>query len=264
MSEHASANGAPESAKPSSPIRRWAPLGVLLAALVTAYATGLHEYLSLTTIAENRDGLIGFVESNYILAIVGFAVVYSASVALSLPGASLLTILGGFLFGWLIGGAVTVLAATAGAVIIFIVAQTSLGDALADKAGPWMSKFRSGFREDAFSYMLFLRLVPVFPFWLVNIAPAVAGVPLGVYAITTLVGIIPGTFAFSVLGSGLDSIIEAQKKAHEACIAEKGAEHCSFSLDTGALITPELLAAFAALGAVALIPVIIKKVRARK
>jgi uncharacterized membrane protein YdjX (TVP38/TMEM64 family) len=157
-----------------------------------------------------------------------------------------------------------VVAATLGAVIIFLAARTSLGDTLAARAGPWMSRFREGFQRDAFNYMLFLRLVPVFPFWLVNIAPAVAGVPLGTYALTTLIGIIPGTFAFAVLGSGLDSIIEAQKAMHEACIAEKGAQNCTFSLDAGALITPELLAAFAALGFVALIPVIVKKLRAAK
>jgi uncharacterized membrane protein YdjX (TVP38/TMEM64 family) len=252
------------AARPSSPLRRWMPLVILLAALVAAYAAGLHNYLTLNAIADNRDSLIGFVKNNFAVAIVLFLLTYAAAVALSLPGASLLTILGGFLFGWLLGGVVTVVAATLGAVVIFLAARTSLGDTLAARAGPWMSRFREGFQRDAFNYMLFLRLVPVFPFWLVNIAPAVAGVPLGTYALTTLIGIIPGTFAFAVLGSGLDSIIEAQKAMHEACIAEKGAQNCTFSLDAGALITPELLAAFAALGFVALIPVIIKKMRAAR
>jgi uncharacterized membrane protein YdjX (TVP38/TMEM64 family) len=252
------------AARPSSPLRRWMPLVILLAALVAAYAAGLHNYLTLNAIADNRDSLIGFVKNNFAVAIVLFLLTYAAAVALSLPGASLLTILGGFLFGWLLGGVVTVVAATLGAVVIFLAARTSLGDTLAARAGPWMSRFREGFQRDAFNYMLFLRLVPVFPFWLVNIAPAVAGVPLGTYALTTLIGIIPGTFAFAVLGSGLDSIIEAQKAMHDACVAEKGASNCTFSLDVGALVTPELLAAFAALGFVALIPVIFKKLKARK
>jgi len=253
-----------QTAKPGSPLRRWMPLAVLLAALVSAYAAGLHEYLTLTTIADNRDQLIGFVKDNFAISVLLFLLAYAAAVALSLPGASLLTILGGFLFGWLLGGSVTVIAATLGAVIIFLAARTSLGDSLAARAGPWMSRFREGFQRDAFNYMLFLRLVPVFPFWLVNIAPALAGVSLGTYALTTLIGIIPGTFAFSVLGSGLDSIIEAQKATFDACVAEKGAANCTFSLDVGALITPELLSAFAALGFVALIPVIFKKLKARK
>jgi uncharacterized membrane protein YdjX (TVP38/TMEM64 family) len=127
-----------------------------------------------------------------------------------------------------------------------------------------MEKLSGGFREDAFNYMLFLRLVPVFPFWLVNIAPAVAGVGLGTYTITTLLGIIPGTFAFSLAGSGLDSIIEAQKQTYEHCLAQYGAANCTFSLDARALVTPQLLAAFAALGIVAIIPVVLKKLRSRR
>jgi len=248
---------------PAPLLRRWAPLAILLAAIAAAWAAGLQDYLSLTAIAENRDALVGFVADNLLLSLLLYAAVYVMTVALSLPGASLLTILGGFLFGWLAGGMLTVLAATAGAVVIFLVARTSLGEALASRAGPWMNRLSKGFREDAFHYLLFLRLVPVFPFWLVNIAPALAGVPLSTYALTTLIGIIPGTFAFAILGSGLDSIIMAQKHAYAACVAEKGADACSFSLDAGALVTPQLLAAFAALGVVALIPVAIKKWKGR-
>jgi uncharacterized membrane protein YdjX (TVP38/TMEM64 family) len=264
MSEPISIETPAQTAKPASPLRRWMPLAALATAVVAAWSTGLHEYMSLNAIAENRDALMAFVSGNLVLAGIGFMTVYMVAVALSLPGASLLTILGGFLFGWMVGGTLTVLGATAGAVIIFMVARTSLGETLASRAGPWMNRLSQGFRDDAFNYLLFLRLVPVFPFWLVNIAPALAGVSLGTYALTTLIGIIPGTFAFSVLGSGLDSIIEAQKATFDACVAEKGASNCTFSLDVGALVTPELLAAFAALGFVALIPVIFKKLKARK
>lgn len=244
-------------------LRRWGPLAILLCAIAAAWAAGLQDYLSLTAIADNRDALIGFVSNNAVLSGLIYFGVYATAVSLSLPGASLLTILGGFLFGWLAGGFLTVLAATAGAIVIFLVARTSLGEALASRAGPWMNRLSKGFREDAFHYLLFLRLVPVFPFWLINIAPALAGVPLGTYAITTLIGIIPGTFAFSVLGSGLDSIITAQRQAHLACVAEQGAANCQFTLDAGALVTPQLLAAFAALGVVALIPVAVRKWKAR-
>lgn len=244
--------------------KRWAPLVILLGGFAAIYASGLHKYLSLTAIADNRDALMNFVAGNTVLAVGIYALIYIAAVAFSLPGAALLTILGGFLFGWLLGGLFTVVAATAGAIAIFLVAKTALGDALTKRAGPWMEKLSGGFKEDAFNYMLFLRLVPVFPFWLVNIAPAVAGVGLGTYALTTLIGIIPGTFAFSTLGSGLDSIITEQQAVYQSCIAEKGAANCEFALDAGALVTPQLLAAFAALGVVALIPVVVKKLRARK
>ncbi len=244
--------------------KRWAPLLILLSGIAAVYTSGLHKYLSLTAIAENRDALMDFVSGNSVLAAGIYTLVYVATVAFSLPGAALLTILGGFLFGWFLGGIFTVTAATIGAVAIFLVAKTALGDALAKRAGPWMEKLSGGFREDAFSYMLFLRLVPVFPFWLVNIAPAVAGVSLGTYALTTLIGIIPGTFAFSALGSGLDSIITQQKTVFQSCVTDKGAANCEFALDVGALVTPQLLLAFAALGVVSLIPVVMKKLRARK
>ena len=242
--------------------RRWAPLAVLVLAIVTAYSLGLHRYLTLDTVATNRDELLRFVNGNLAVAMLIFMVAYAAAVALSLPGALLLTIVGGFLFGWLLGGTMTVVAATAGAVVVFLIARTSLGETLAGRAGPWMDRLRNGFRENAFSYLLFLRLVPVFPFWLVNIAPALAGVPLPVYVITTFIGIIPGTFAFAILGSGLDSIIAAQKQTFDQCVAARGADQCEFSLDASALVTPQLLAAFVALGFVALIPVAVRKWRA--
>jgi uncharacterized membrane protein YdjX (TVP38/TMEM64 family) len=253
----------PSAGPVGNPVRRWAPLGILLAAIAAAYLAGLQDYLSLEAIAENRDALIGFVTGNLVAALAIYAVVYAVSVALSLPGAAFLTILGGFLFGWFGGGLLTVFAATAGATLVFLVARTSLGEALASRAGPWMSRLSKGFREDAFHYLLFLRLVPVFPFWLVNIAPALAGVGLGTYVLTTFVGIIPGTFAFSFVGSGLDSVIMAQKQKYQACLDANPARDCEFMLDPGALITPEILAAMAALGIVALIPVIWKKLRRR-
>ena len=253
-----------EAPAAKSSLKRWAPVALLVAGIATAYASGAHKYLSLDTIAENRDSLMAYVSSNYIVSIGAFMLTYIIAVALSLPGALLLTILGGFLFGWAIGGTITVLAATAGGILIFLIAKTSLGDALTSKAGPWMEKLSGGFREDAFNYLLFLRLVPVFPFWLVNIAPAIAGVGLGTFAITTLIGIIPGTFAFSLAGSGLDSIIDAQKQVFDTCVAQNGAQNCTFSLDAGSLVTPQLLAAFAALGVVAIIPVVVKKLRGKK
>jgi uncharacterized membrane protein YdjX (TVP38/TMEM64 family) len=132
---------------------------------------------------------------------------------------------------------------------------------LVAKAGPFLSRFREGFQQDAFSYLLFLRLVPIFPFWLVNLAPGLLGVGFWTYVATTFLGIIPGTFAFSLAGSGLDSVIEAQQAARQSCLAKMGPggqESCSYTLDPGALLTPELIAGLAALGVVALIPVAVK------
>ncbi len=249
---------------PASRWKRFGPLAALLIVIGGIYLTGTHEYLSLGKVAEHRDGLQQFVSSNLLLALGGYALSYIAVVAFSLPGGALLTILGGFLFGTLIGASVTVLAATAGATMIFLIAKTAVGDVLVRRAGPWIKKLADGFNEDAFSYLMFLRLVPAFPFFVVNIAPALFNVKLSTYVITTFLGIIPGTIAFTFVGSGLDSIIAAQKAAHDACIAEKNAEQCPFELDAGALITPEIVAGFVALGIVALIPVVLKKFKARR
>lgn len=248
-----------------SAVKKYLPLGVLCAVIALVFAMGWHRYLSLSSIAENREALQGFVSANYAGAILAYLALYIVVVALSLPGGALLTITGGFLFGWLVGGLATVVAATAGATVLFLIAKTSLGETLAAKAGPWMAKISEGFKSDAMNYLLFLRLVPAFPFWLVNLAPALLGVPLSTFVIATFIGIIPGTFAFAFLGAGLDSIIEKQRDAYQACLDEKGADGgCAFSIDPGSLLTRELLAAFVALGIVAIIPVILKKVRARR
>jgi len=240
--------------------RKWLPIGVIIAAMVLIFSMGWHRYLSLETISDNREALQAAVSDQYALTVLIFMSVYALAVALSLPGGALLTILSGFLFGPVWGGAIAVIAASIGAIAIFLAARTSLGDPLAARAGPWLERLRGGFQDNALSYLLFLRLVPAFPFWLVNLAPAFLGVALRTYVIGTVIGIIPGTYAFAFVGAGLDSIIEEQRASYEACLAS-GAAECEFSLDAGALITTELLIALAALGLVALIPVIVKKVR---
>jgi len=246
------------------PLRRWLPLLVLVAAVVAVWASGLTQYLSLASIAEHRDLLKAHVAANVTAALALYMAVYVAAIALSLPGGTLLTVLGGFLFGWLAGGLATVVAATSGATVVFLIARSSFGAVLAEKAGERVNAFAKGFREDAFNYLLFLRLVPLFPFWLVNIAPALFNVRPSTFMLSTIIGIIPATFAFSVLGSGFDSIIAAQRAAYEACLKAKDAGHCHFNLDAGALITPQIIAALVALGVVAIIPVAWKRFRMRK
>jgi uncharacterized membrane protein YdjX (TVP38/TMEM64 family) len=250
----------PGSALAATPAwRRWLGPALILLLMAIGYAMGLHQYLSLQSIAENRAALRSFTEQNLILALLVFIAAYVVAVALSVPGASILTVLGGLLFGWLLGGLATVVAATCGAMILFMVVKTSLGEGLVRRAGPFLSRLSDGFARDAFNYLLFLRLVPAFPFWLVNIAPALANVKLRTFAAATFLGIIPGTFAFAFVGEGLDSIIDAQQAAHQSCVTEKGLENCPFDLSLSSLVTTELLLAFAALGLVALLPVALKK-----
>lgn len=245
--------------------KRWLPLIVLIAVTTGVFTTGLQNYLSFKSIGLNYDWLKTFIAEHFWLAILLYALIYIAVVALSLPGGLVMTLAGGLLFGWQVGAPLTVVAATIGATLLFLIAKTSFGETLAAKAGPWLATLRDGFRENALSYLLFLRLVPAFPFVVVNLAPALLGVPLRTYVMGTLLGIIPGTTAFSVAGSGLGSVVEAQNKIYQSCLASlpanAGDAACPYKIDTSALVTKELLAAFALLGVVALIPVVLKKFR---
>lgn len=238
--------------------RRFAPLLLIVVLMVTVYLSGGHEMLSLSTLIRQREALTGLVGEHLLLASLAYVIVYVVAVALSFPGASLLTVMGGFLFGWLVGGGLTALAATLGAALIFLAARTSLGSALRGQAGPFIARMAEGFRQDAFNYLLFLRLAPIFPFWLVNIAPALFDMRLRPYLAATFIGILPGTFAYAFIGTGLDSVIAAQEAADPGCAA---AGTCR--IDLSALVTGELVAAFIALALAALLPVLLKRLRAR-
>ncbi|MEM1288073.1 MAG: TVP38/TMEM64 family protein [Pseudomonadota bacterium] len=242
-----------------STLKRFLPLLVIAGAMGLAFAFGLHEHLSLSSLIQQREALASTINENFLISILGFGVLYALAVALSFPAASLLTIAAGFLFGWMVGGATVVLSATVGASALFLAARTAFGQAIANKAGPTLQKLLNGFKDDAFNYLLFLRLTPLFPFTLVNIAPALVNMPLRSYFIATLVGIAPGTFAYAFVGSGLDSVIMAQEVANPGCAA---AGTCA--IDLASLVTTEIILAFAALGAVALIPPVAKKLRSRK
>lgn len=248
-----------EQAAGASPrsIWRYLPLAVLVVGTIAVFATGAHRYLSLGKLIEYRDWLQESVETNRLRSILVLAIVYVTAVALSVPGAVFLTILSGFLFGWLVGGTLAVLSASLGAVIFFLIARTSLGDVLVRLAGPRLKGLADGFRQDAFSYLLFLRFLPIVPFWLTNLACALFGVPLRTFAIATLVGIVPATFTFATAGAGLDSVIDAQREAQRSCLAAGGTE-CGLDLSLSTLLTPQIIIAFAALGVLSLIPVFLR------
>ena len=160
-----------------SPRSSWPPALVFL--------IGGRHYFSLQTLAEHRLALRALVADNYLLAILGYLAVYTTAIALLFPTAAVLTLTGGFLFGWQVGFPLTVIAATSGATIVFLLAKTTLGEPLARRTGPWLCKVRSGFQEDAFIYLLFLRLVPAFPFWFMNLAPALLGVSIRDFVLAT-------------------------------------------------------------------------------
>jgi uncharacterized membrane protein YdjX (TVP38/TMEM64 family) len=243
--------------------RRWLPVAAVLALVATAYAGGLGEQLSLDNLVRHRAAIDGFVTAHYGVALALFAGLYLVVVALSIPVSLFLTVAGGILFGAVAGAAASAAGATAGAMIVFLIARTAAGDVLARRAGPALEKLADGFRADAFNYLLFLRLVPLFPFWLVNLAPALFGVPLRTFLTATAIGILPGAVAFAFVGAGLDSAIGAQQAAFKACLAA-GREGCTLDFDLRSAVTPELIAGFVALGLVALIPIVVRRLRARR
>ena len=231
-------------------LRRFLPLLVILGGLGFGYAMGWHRYLSLDFLAQSREMLTSYVAANYWMSLSAFFVLYVVAVAFSFPAASILTIFGGFLFGWLVGGTTVAFAATLGASLLFLAARSAFGDFLKERVGGLAARLADGFREDAFGYLLVLRLAPFFPFFVVNIAPALFGVKLRTYVAATFVGILPGCFAYAWLGQGLESVLVSAASA-------------GTSLSVKDLVTPQITIAFVALAIVAIIPTIIRKWRGR-
>ena len=190
-------------------LRRFLPLLILAAAFAAIWASGLTHQLTWAGLGRNQALLAGWVGAHPLLAGAVYVGLYTVSTALSLPQAALLTIAGGLLFGTLAGGGLAVAGATAGACVLFLAARSALGEALSRRGGAAMAGVRDALRRDGFSYLLALRLVPLFPFWLVNLAASVCGMRLGVFAAATLLGIIPGTFVFASIGAGVGTVLAA-------------------------------------------------------
>jgi uncharacterized membrane protein YdjX (TVP38/TMEM64 family) len=225
-------------------IKRLLPAAVLLAGLGIFLALGGHRYVAFDTLEAHREALLDLVEAQGAMAVLGFIFLYAVMVAFSIPGALVMTVGAGFLFGTLLGAASSVVGATLGAVAVFLAARTAIGDLLRDRAGPALRRMRAGFQEDALSYLLVLRLIPLFPFWLVNLVPAFLGVSLKVFAVGTLLGIIPGSLVYASVGNGLGAIFAA---------GETGGIK-------DAILAPEVLLPLAGLIVLSLLPVLYKKV----
>ena len=195
----AGGKGKPQGKPQGKPLwLRLLPLAVLLgggALLLFAFDVGA--LLNLDSLREHKAWLSQQVAANLPLAAAVFALVYAGS-----------TLIGGFLFGTVLGSALVAVGATLGAVAVFLAARTAFGDVLRRRAGPLLRKLQDGLQQDALSYLLVLRLIPLFPFWLVNIAPAVFGVSLRVYTVATLIGILPATIIYCSVGAGLGALLD--------------------------------------------------------
>ncbi len=241
-------SGAPESAgaPQKRQLRVW-PAVVLVGVLVAIVALGLDDYLSFETLRDNREALIAWVERVGWAAVVAFIGIYALTVAVSLPAGALLTLTAGFLFGPVLGTIAVVCGATAGATAIFLAARTAFGRMLRTRAGQSIDRVASGFEEDAFSYLLTLRLIPIFPFWLVNIAPAFTRISVRSYVVATGLGIIPATIVYALIGNGLGAVLDAGE---------------SPKLDV--LFDPAVLLPITGLAVLSLLPVVYRRFRRRR
>lgn len=190
-----------------SPLARAWPLLLILTALAAAYALGLHRELTFESLAARQSQLRAWIEAHGVLAPVAYGLAYAAAVALSLPGAVVMTMAGGLLFGTILGATAAILGATTGAILVFLAARYALADWLAARFGGLVARIRPGLERDGFSYLVALRLLPLLPFWLVNLAPALVGMKLRTFALATGLGIIPGSFVFASVGAGIGGVL---------------------------------------------------------
>lgn len=241
-----------------SALARWWPLAAIGGVMLAFYLSGAAQYASLSSLIREHAELVALVRDNPLLSGAAYVLVYAAAVAASFPGASLLTIIGGALFGAVPGTALTVVAATAGASAIFAVARSTIGEALRQRAKGVAARFADGLERDAFAYLVLLRLVPVVPFWLANVVPALFRMPLRTYVAATALGIVPGTLAYSLLGDGFTGFVATLEQRQPGCV-EAGT--CTVTLS--ALASPGPLIALAALSAAAAIPLVVRRLRGR-
>lgn len=223
---------------------RWLPLFILILVLVLAISLGWYRYLSFEMIVQNHRQLKQLTADHYVAAIFMFMLAYIVAVAISIPGATFLTITSGYLFGVLPGSIYVVLSATLGAVVIFLAVKSALGSWLQARAQGWVAKMEKGFQANAISYMLFLRLVPIFPFWVVNIVPALLNVRLRLFFIATLIGIIPGSVVYVAVGNGLNTIFDQ-----------------GGTPDLSIIFKPSILVPILCLALLSLVPIVYKKLR---
>jgi uncharacterized membrane protein YdjX (TVP38/TMEM64 family) len=226
---------------------RLAPLAILAGGLAAFFLLGLDRYVTLDALKANQDALRAWVAEYGILAGLVFMVIYAVAVTFSVPGAVFITIAGGFMFGPYLGTVYVVVGATTGALAVFLAARYALRGFFEARIGTAARRMEAGFRENELSYMFILRLVPLFPFWLVNLVPAFLGVSVRSFVLGTFIGIIPGAFVYSLVGDGAGAVLAA-----------------GGDLNIGIIFEPRFLAPIAGLAVLACVPIVYKKIRARK
>ena len=220
------------------------PIIILILGVALFFALGWYHYLSLETIKNNYQRLIHLTSNNYITSCFIFSVTYMLIVAFSIPGASVMTLAGGFLFGIYIGSILVVFSATIGAIIVYLAVKSALGNILKNKAKGNIEKMRNGFEKNAFNYLLSIRLIPVFPFFIINIVCGVLSIKFKDFCLATLIGIIPGSVIYVWVGTGFGYALQQGRE-----------------LRLGIIFEPQFIMPIMALAVLSLIPTFYKKLK---
>jgi uncharacterized membrane protein YdjX (TVP38/TMEM64 family) len=228
-------------------LKRWIPLISIAILFFCFFYFHLYQYLTFAALKQHREFLLHWTMQYPVLSVLIYMGVYILAVAISVPGAAFLTLAGGFLFGAILGTVYVVISATLGATLIFLATQIALRDWLAQRMRGWVKKMKDEFSKNAFSYLMVLRLVPLFPFWVVNIVPALLGVRLSTFMLATFLGIIPGSFVYVTLGNGLGSLFDTNQTPNLSII-----------------FTPKILLPLLALAALSLVPLIYQHLKGTK
>ena len=230
-------------------LKRHVPLAVILVVAIIGAFT-LRDYLTFDTLRDNREALLAYRDANLIQTAFLFFIAYVLIVGFSLPGATLTTLTGGFLFGTVLGAMLSVNGAAIGAAFIFLAARYGFGEKLGAKleasTGP-IKKIKDGMDENQWTMLFLIRLVPVVPFFIANLIPAFMQVPLHRFFISTFFGIIPATAVFSSIGAGLGEVFAAGEKPN-----------------LGIIFEPHIIMPILGFAALSLVPVVIKAVTGKK
>lgn len=226
---------------------RFGPAALVLVAVAVLLRSGLLGRLSLEGLRASRGELLAFVHAHPVESLLVYVLVYVATVALSLPTALILTLTGGFLFGPWVGGIAAAVGCSTGAVIVFLVSRLAVGDAVEARSGPRVRALAEEIKTDAFFYILTLRLIPVTPFWLTNVAAALIAIPVSTFGSATFIGILPPALIYAGIGSGLGAVFDAGQ-----------------ALSLHALITPRMLLPLAGLAVLSVLPIIYQRWRGRR
>lgn len=230
-----------------SRLLRFIPLLIIIIAIVLVFYFKLDHYLSFESIKTHKDLLLTWIDQYYALSACLFILIYIIVVALSIPGATFLTLTAGFLFGILWGTVYVIISATVGATCLFLIVQLSVGRWLAEKNSRWVTRLQTGFQKNALQYLLFLRLVPLFPFAIVNVVPGILNIKKSTFVIGTLCGIIPGSLIYAMLGNGLGHAFSTGKPPNLSII-----------------FAPHILWPLVGLAILSLVPIVYKYFKGRR